>query len=65
MYSGKTEELIRLAKRATFAHKKKIQMFHKRVKGETTVNPLNADPSLVTSLEDNIFETRCRNCFDK
>lgn len=42
----------------------KDAMFHKRIKGESSIDPLNADPSFVTTLADNIYEARCRNCFD-
>jgi thymidine kinase len=43
----------------------KDAIFHKRVKGDTTIDPLNNDPSFVTTLDDKIYEARCRNCFDK
>jgi thymidine kinase len=40
-------------------------VYHKRIKNSTTVDPLSTDPSLVNKLEDNVYEARCRKCFDK
>lgn len=40
-------------------------MFHKRIKGESAIDPLTTDPSFVTTLDEKIFEARCRTCFDK
>lgn len=40
-------------------------MFHKRIKGDSSINPLTNDPSFVTTLDEKIFEARCRSCFDK
>jgi thymidine kinase len=40
-------------------------VFHKRINNDSSVDPLTADPSLVTTLKDNIYEARCRNCYNK
>lgn len=40
-------------------------IFHKRVSKLSDVDPLTADPSLVAKLNDNVFEARCRDCYDK
>jgi thymidine kinase len=40
-------------------------VYHKRIKNESTANPLSTDPSLVNKLSDNVYEARCRKCFSK
>lgn len=41
-------------------------IFHKRMKKDTSgVSALVADPRFVTKFEDDIFEARCRRCFNK
>jgi thymidine kinase len=40
-------------------------VYHKRLKNNTTVDPLTADPALVNNLKDNVYEARCRNCYNK
>lgn len=39
-------------------------IFHKRVKGESAIDPLVNDPSFVTRLDDKVFEARCRQCLE-
>jgi thymidine kinase len=39
-------------------------VFHKRIKNGNPADPLTPDPTLVNTLSDNVYEARCRNCFD-
>lgn len=40
-------------------------VFHTRVVNGTSVDALSTDPSLVNSLQDNVYEARCRNCLTR
>jgi thymidine kinase len=40
-------------------------VYHKRIKNGKKIDALSTDPSLVNSLEDHVYEARCRNCFNK
>ena len=40
-------------------------VFHKAVKKTKDVNALLPDPEFVKNLKSNVFEARCRMCFDK
>lgn len=40
-------------------------VFHKRIANGKTGNALISDPKFVNKLEDNVYEARCRNCFNK
>jgi len=40
-------------------------VFHKRVIKGKSADALSTDPSLVNSLQDNVYEARCRNCLTK
>ncbi len=40
-------------------------VFHKRIVHGKTADALSTDPSLVSKLQDNVYEARCRNCYNK
>lgn len=40
-------------------------VFHKRIAKNVKIDSLTADPALVAAMDDNVFEARCRACYDK